>query len=381
MGFWRSALETLAKRKGVRAVIDNEIMLEDMEYVFGKNGSAQRFVDKTIVITGCGGFLGYYLTNCFVYLKSKGFPYRKLILLDTFLFGRPRWLEELERHHEDVEVHRFDIARDELEQAASALSADFVIHMASIASPSYYRKYPVETIEANVLGLRRLLEFYKHRPLDGLLFFSSSEVYGDPAPEAIPTPETYLGNVASIGPRACYDESKRMGETLCYVYHQTYGMPIRIVRPFNNYGPGMALTDKRVPADFAQAVLRGEDVVIYSDGRPTRTFCYIADAVDGYLRVLTHDEFGCFNIGMDRPEISVRRLADIYREAAAELWGYGGEVRFIVSEEKDYLTDNPNRRCPDITKARMALGFRPEISVERGVRRYLRYLRKELLPV
>jgi UDP-glucuronate decarboxylase len=361
----------------VPSVSRNDILVEDLAYIFGKTEKANRFAGKTIVITGCGGFIGFYLTHYFVYLKQQGIHYRSLVLLDTFRFGRPMWLEELARTESDIEIHTFDIATDRLDTVPAVGDADYVIHMASIASPSYYRQFPIETIDANVLGLKNLLEFYRHRSLDGLLFFSSSEVYGDPVPESIPTPETYLGNVSSLGPRACYDESKRMGETLCYVYQQTCQMPIRIVRPFNNFGPGMAVGDKRVPADFALAVLQHEDLIIHSDGTPTRTFCYIADAIAGYIQVLIYEQFDCFNIGMDQPEITVLQLADIFREQAAALWGYKGVVRFQPSMEKDYLTGNPSRRCPDITKARALLGFQPEIDVQDGVRRYLSFLSRE----
>ncbi|SFL80515.1 UDP-glucuronate decarboxylase [Paenibacillus sp. 1_12] len=355
----------------------NDIILEDLAYIFGQTEKADRFAGKTIVITGCGGFIGFYLTHYFIYLKLQGVPVESLVLLDSFRYGRPIWLEELSRDVANIEIHNFDIAVDKLESIPAAHRADYVIHMASIASPTYYRQFPIETIDANVLGLKNLLEFYRHRPVESLLFFSSSEVYGDPVPECIPTAETYLGNVSTLGPRACYDESKRMGETMCYVYHQTYHMPIRIVRPFNNFGPGMAVGDKRVPADFAQAVLTNKDLVIHSDGKPTRTFCYIADAIAGYIKVLTHDEFDCFNIGMDRPEITVLQLASIFRNQAADLWGYSGAILYQPSMEKDYLTGNPSRRCPDISKARQLLDFQPVIDVEVGVRRYLSFLAKE----
>ena len=146
--------------------------------------------------------------------------------------------------------------------------------MASIASPSFYRKYPIETLDANIWGLRRLLDFYCEKNIRGLAFYSSSEIYGDPTPENIPTPETYRGNVDCQGPRACYDEAKRFGETMCYLFHQKYNMPITIIRPFNNYGPGVRLNDARVLADFANAVRQNKDIVMFSDGSPTRTFCY-----------------------------------------------------------------------------------------------------------
>ncbi len=359
--------------------LSNPILQEDMAYIRQKMDDPARFAGRNILITGCGGFIGFYLTHFFVDLKRQGYGFGKLLLLDAFRSGMPEWVSRLAAEDRDIAVHTFDVARDALKHVQGADAADYVIHMASIASPTYYRQFPVETIEANVMGLQRLLEFYKNRKLEGLLYFSSSEVYGEPDPTCIPTPESYWGHVASMGPRACYDESKRMGETLCYVYYRTFGMPVRIVRPFNNFGPGMSLTDRRAPADFALAVLRNEAIVIHSDGKPTRTFCYIADAIDGYIRVLLHPRFDCFNIGSDGIELSVEQLAGIYSEAAAELWGYAGEVSYAPSPEKDYLTHNPTRRCPDLTKARSELAYCPQTDVAQGVRRYLRFLQKELI--
>ena len=227
------------------------------------------------------------------------------------------------------------------------------------------------------MGLKKLLDLYKNESLRGFLFFSSSEIYGDPDAEHIPTKEDYRGYVNTIGPRACYDESKRFGETICYEYAKEYNLPITLVRPFNNYGPGMKLGDKRVPADFANAVMKNEDIVILSDGKPTRTFCYIADAITGYLKVLLHGKFDVFNIGIDKPEISILELANIYADIARKLFDYQGNVIYQKSEEKNYLTDNPNRRCPVIEKANSILNYTPSIYVRDGVERFLKYLAEE----
>ena len=249
--------------------------------------------------------------------------------------------------------------------------------MASIASPSFYRKYPIETIDANIWGLRQLLDFYKdNRNFKSFLFFSSSEVYGDPDKNNIPTSENYRGNVAAIGPRACYDESKRFGETICYLYAKTYSMPISIVRPFNNYGPGMRIKDKRLPADFANQVLNKSDIKILSNGKPTRTFCYISDAIIGYLLALTNCKFDYFNIGNDKPEISVLEFAKIFVNHSFLIFNHTPDVFFEKSQEASYLIDNPNRRCPNISKARTILGFNPKIEPYEGVRRYLLFLKK-----
>lgn len=354
----------------------NSVLLSDLEQIHATIGARRaRFDGSVILVTGCAGFLGMYFMNYLVrYAWSLGV--RKVIGLDTFLLSKPRWLEDLVRDYPDiVDLTSFDISTDSLENIPQAKHARFVLHMASIASPTFYRRYPLETIDGNIWGLRRLLNFYDgSKELEGFLFFSSSEIYGDPDPANIPTPEDYRGNVACTGPRACYDESKRFGETLCYVYAATRGLPITVVRPFNNYGPGMRIDDRRLPADLAHCVLEEKDIVLYSSGSPTRTFCYISDAITGYLLCLLYGKFDAFNIGIEKPEISVRDLAEIYRKAAAEIVGYKGEVRFEVSDDKEYLSHNPQRRCPVITKARTVLGYAPEVLVEDGVGRYLRHL-------
>ena len=180
----------------------------------------------------------------------------------------------------------------------------------------------------------------------GFLFFSSSEIYGDPAPDAIPTPETYRGNVSCTGPRACYDESKRYGETLCVNFARQHGVPVAIARPFNNYGPGLKITDRRVIPDLARDVLDGRDVMLLSDGSATRTFCYVADAVVGYYKVLVRGRPGePYNIGIEAPEISMAELAETVVALARELFGYRAR-RVGASADADYLVDNPLASLP-----------------------------------
>ena len=230
-----------------------------------------------------------------------------------------------------------------------------------------------------IWGLRQLLDFYvDKKSFKSFLFFSSSEIYGDPDKKNIPTGENYKGNVSCLGPRACYDESKRFGETICFVYANQFSMPISIVRPFNNYGPGMRINDKRLPADFANQVLNNKNIEIFSNGKPTRTFCYITDAIIGYLLALTNCKFDYFNIGNDSPEISVLDFANIFIKQAESLFNFSPKVIFRVSKDNDYLVDNPNRRCPDITKAKKLLGFNPKIEPYEGVRRYLLFLKETI---
>jgi nucleoside-diphosphate-sugar epimerase len=238
-------------------------------------------------------------------------------------------------------------------------------------------------MDANVIGLRNLLDLSMRlgaegKPIESFLFFSSSEIYGDPTPENIPTPETYWGHVSCTGPRACYDESKRYGETLCVNFAAIHKVPIKTVRPFNNYGPGLKISDRRVLPDFFRDVLAGRDITLLSDGRATRTFCYVADAVTGYLLALLSPHNGeAFNIGTETPEISMRDLAGKVAALAAERSKQTGtrapQVTFAKSEDASYVTDNPQRRCPVIAKARRMLGYAPRIGLEEGLERTFRY--------
>ncbi|CAN5711025.1 SDR family oxidoreductase [soil metagenome] len=327
-----------------------------------------------LLIVGGAGFLGHYLVQgALDWNRTGGAAPIALTVWDNYSRGVPDWLTALEGDA-NLTLRRHDITAP---LPADIGDFDYVIHAASIASPTYYRKFPIETMDANVEGLRRLLDYARGqgeagRPLAGFLFYSTSEIYGDPDPANIPTPETYRGNVSCTGPRACYDESKRYGETLCVNFAAVHGLPVKIARPFNNYGPGLKITDRRVLPDFARDVLSGRDIVMLSDGAPTRTFCYIADAIVGYYKILVRGRPGeAYNIGIEAPEISMASLAEMVVAEARARFGYAGRVVRRQSEDSAYLTDNPNRRCPVIAKARSELGYEPSIGVEEGLRRAL----------
>jgi len=339
-------------------------------------GDFEAVAGKRVLVTGGAGFLGYYLTRSILHWNGvRPDASIDLSILDNFIRGIPAWIGRLEGR---ARVVRHDISEP---LPAELPDADYILHAASIASPVYYRLHPIETMDANVEGLRSLLEHCRarkatERPVSGFLFFSSSEIYGDPTPEHIPTPESYTGNVSCTGPRACYDESKRYGETLAVNFQQQFDLPIKIVRPFNNYGPGLKLDDGRLIPDFASSVLAGRDIEMYSDGSPTRTFCYVSDAVVGFYRALLHGRPGePYNIGSDGPEISVLEVAEKVTEIARETLGYGGRVVRRDHEDRHYLTDNPNRRCPNIEKARREIGFAPEVGLDEGLRRALLWYR------
>jgi dTDP-glucose 4,6-dehydratase/UDP-glucuronate decarboxylase len=341
--------------------------LRDARQIIENLGPAcSRFSDKIVLVTGAAGFLGSQFLHFFVALNASGRLEApcKVIAWDNSLRGLPDWLREMNARG-DLRWDAVDIVHP-----GTIPEVHFVIHAASIASPIFYRQHPIETMDANVIGLRNLLEAAVAKPVESFLFFSSSEIYGDPTPENIPTPETYPGHVSCTGPRACYDESKRFGETLCVNFWHTYHVPVKVVRPFNNYGPGLKITDGRVLPDFFRDALAGRDISILSDGKATRTFCYTSDAVTGYLLALLSEHSGePFNIGTDDDEVSVVDLARM----VAQIAGRGSKVTFRRSEDPNYTTDNPQRRCPDIAKARRMLRYAPNVSLREGLTRLHEY--------
>ncbi len=354
---------------------NKSIIYNDLNYIYN-NTKDLNFEEASILITGCAGFLGFYLTK---YLTTfhKNLRLKSIIALDSFILGNcPKWLSELENDYSEIlTVKKFILGSNKISNLDGYQEVTHIFHMASIASPTFYRKYPIETIDANIWGLRDLLDSYVNSDyLKSLIFFSSSEIYGDPDKANIPTSEEYRGYVSCTGPRACYDESKRFGETLCTIYRKQFSMPISIVRPFNNYGPGMKIEDKRLPADLANCIVNNKDIYLFSNGLPTRTFCYVADAIIGFLKVLSSNFHTEFNIGIDDSETSVIELANIYKEIGESLFSYTGKIVSKKSDDKNYLLDNPTRRKPDISKARKLLKFNPKIDVHSGVKNYLIFL-------
>ena len=364
----------MAELAGADAVVNT-----DLTYIREQlDTEMPRLSGSRLLITGGAGFLGYYMVQAVLRQNDEGGREPvELTILDNFMRGTPPWIARISERP-DVKLLTHDI-RQPLPDSLGQL--DFIVHAAGIASPHVYRRHPLETMDANVNGLRYLLDEAARQTaeghqISGFLFYSSSEIYGDPHPDAIPTPESYRGNVSCTGPRACYDESKRYGETLAVTFADQHALPIAIARPFNNYGPGMKVNDGRVIADFCRAVIEGRDITMFSDGSPRRTFCYVADAVIGYYKILTRGLPGeSYNIGSDGPEISMAELARLVAEAGRTLFDYQGEVVLGKSNDAEYMTDNPNRRCPDLTKARTELNYEPEVDLLEGIRRTLIWYR------
>lgn len=346
----------------------NSVEKTDLAYIHNKAKQEFEILSgNTLLFTGASGFLGYYFIKS-ILAWNDTHPNKKIALyaLDNFPSGIPAWLPK----RGDLKIIKEDVTKY---KPAPTQAFDYIIHAASIASPTFYRKYPIETINANVQGLYNVLGYMVKRQktskkVKGLLFFSSSEIYGDPTKENIPTPEEYRGNVSCTGPRACYDESKRFGETLCVNYSNVHNLPIKIARPFNNYGPGLKLTDGRVVPDFAKDILENKDISLLSEGSPTRTFCYITDALVGYIKILVKGRNGeSYNIGVEKEEISIVDLAKKMKQISAKLFGYNGDIIMEKSKDQNYLTDSPNRRCPQISKARKDLQYNPQVSLTEGL--------------
>jgi len=321
---------------------------------------AQAFAGKTVLITGGQGFLGRYFIEVFAGMNKTVLSSNpvKVVALDNLITSR----RASEMKHEGMSF----VAHDVIQPYDHPGPIDFIIHAAGIASPFYYRAYPLETLDVAITGTRNMLTLAEAKGAR-FAFFSSSEIYGDPDAKHVPMQESYRGNVASQGPRACYDESKRVGETLCYIFHTKYGTSTTIIRPFNVYGPGMGELDYRVLPNFASRIKGGQPLNVYGSGVQTRTFCYITDALVGFLLAVLKGVPGeTYNIGNPRPEISMVQLVEALQGAV------GRKVPYNLIEYPDsYPADEPMRRSPDIRKARLQLEFEPQVSLDDGLKRFM----------
>jgi dTDP-glucose 4,6-dehydratase len=275
--------------------------------------------------------------------------------LDNFLTGHQRNIEHLTGHPQ----FRF-IRHDVTCPTEIAGPVDYVLHMASPASPKDYLEYPVETLDVGSLGTRRMLELAESRGAKFLLT-STSETYGDPAVH--PQVETYWGNVNPVGPRSCYDESKRFAEALTMAWHRSRGLQTSIARIFNTSGPRMKLNDGRVVPAFLDQALRGDPITVFGDGMQTRSFCYVSDLVDGLVRLMLSSEIYPVNLGNPR-ETNMLEFAGLIRD----LTGSSAPVVHRPLPE-----DDPRQRRPDISKAERVLGWRPVVSLEEGLQRTVSY--------
>ena len=303
-------------------------------------------------ISGAAGFIGSHLCDR---LLADG---DSVVAVDNLVTGSRRNLLHL-ADHPKFQFFEFDVTNP----VTIAGEFDQVWHLASLASPMAYLAHPIETLESGSTGTRNLLELARR---DGARFLlsSTSECYGDPLEH--PQKETYWGHVNPIGPRSVYDEAKRFGEAVTMAYYRYHKVDTRIVRIFNTYGPRLQLNDGRVVSNFMKQALRGEPLTVYGDGRQTRSFCYVSDEIDGFLRLSKSEEHLPVNIG-NPDEFTILECAQM----VLKVTGSKSEIRYEPLPQ-----DDPKQRRPDITKARQLLQWEPKIDLETGLRKSLDYFKK-----
>lgn len=308
---------------------------------------------KTILITGGAGFIGSHLCEK---LLERG---DKVICLDNLFTGSKNNIEPF-RASKNFKFVEHDI----IEPFFTEEKIDQIYNLACPASPIHYQFDAIKTVKANTVGVINMLGLAKAHGAR-ILQASTSEVYGDPAEH--PQKESYWGNVNPIGPRACYDEGKRVAETLFFDYYRKYNLEIRVARIFNTYGPNMARNDGRVVSNFITQALSGEDITIYGDGAQTRSFCYVSDLADGLIKLMNKDQFsGPVNLG-NPVESTIKEIA----EKIISLAGSKSEIVY-----KPLPQDDPRQRRPDITLAKEKLNWQPEVKLEAGLKQAIEYFKK-----
>lgn len=307
-----------------------------------------------VLVTGAAGFLGSHLCD---QLLDEGY---EVIGMDNRVSGKTENLDDAFQHS-TFSFYEHDVT--EFIHVSGELDA--VLHLASLASPVFYREHPIKTLKVGALGTHKTLGLAKEKDAT-YLFTSTSEVYGDP--EVNPQPEDYRGNVDPYGPRSCYDESKRYGESLVRAYRDEHGLDVRVARIFNTYGPRMRLDDGRVIPNFMKQALTGKDLTVYGDGKQTRSFCYVSDMIDGLVALLESDTQEPVNIG-NPDERTINELAEVVLEVT------GSESGITHGE---LPPQDPQVRRPDISKARSELGWEPDVGLEEGLKKSIEYFESQL---
>ncbi len=346
----------------------NKVMQEDVRNIAEDlKPIAEKLSGKTLLITGGAGFLGNYFLLTIDYLNRNVLtePCR-VISVDNFITGMKYNVEEGPNFK--------SIKHDIVKPLKIDENIDYIIHAAGIGSPKFYRIYKIETIDVGVLGTKNMLEMAREKKVKSFMFFSSSEVYGDSDSRFVPTLESYNGNVSCTGPRSNYDESKRLGETLCVAYNETHNVPVKMVRPFNVYGPGMREDDYRVVPNFVANAFKGNPLPVYGEGHHTRTFCYITDAMVGFFKVLLCEHIKeSFNVGTEKGETTMEELAHLI----ADIFDNKVQVEKAPGLNDAYGKSDPKRRCPDITKMRTLLNHHPKVDLRTGLKRFIKWAAEE----
>ncbi len=318
------------------------------------------FSGKKFLISGANGFLGKYFIKTLINLNKKLKKKASVIAIDIKFDNC--------EIYSDKNVKK--IKKDINKVSNLNFKCDYVLHAAGIPSPKHYFKKPIEAIFTSITGTKKLLEYSKKNK-SKFIFFSSSEIYGNPDKKNIPTKETYNGNVSSIEDRSCYDEGKRVGETLCYFYKIKENVNCAIFRPFNVFGPGMPKNDYRVFPRFFSSIKRNQPITIFKSGKQTRTFCYVTDAITAMFLVIIKGNSFVYNIGNDRPEINMSKLYEIIKRNIKKKIKYKN-----IDYPKSYPRVEPQRRCPNINKIKKELNFKNRVKIGESIKRFYNWSTK-----
>jgi UDP-glucuronate decarboxylase len=324
------------------------------------NSYSKYFSGKKFLISGANGFLGKYFIKTLLVMNTTLTKKVKILAIDIKFDKSEIYLD---KNVKKIKKNINNITKINFK-------ADYVLHAAGIPSPKNYFKKPIEAIFTSITGAKKLLE-YSHKNKAKFIFFSSSEIYGNPDKKNIPTKETYNGNVSCIEDRACYDEGKRVGETLCYFYKIKQKLSISIFRPFNVFGPGMPKNDYRVFPRFFNSIKRNQPITIFKNGKQTRTFCYVTDAITAMFLVIIKGNNFVYNIGNDKPEINMTTLHKSIEKSIKKKVSYKN-----ISYPKNYPQIEPQRRCPNIDKLKNELNFSGKVSLNDAISRFYLWTKK-----
>lgn len=337
----------------------NKIILEDLEYISKGLNNLNKLSGKVVLISGANGFLPAYIVESILFLQAKN------IIENVKILALVRNISKAKLRFKDYLENKslIFLEQDVCIPLNYKEKVNFIIHAASQASPKYYGTDPIGTLSANVIGTINMLEFAQKQSVESFLYFSSSEVYGVVDESQMPIKESNFGYLDPINVRSCYAESKRMGENICIAFMHQHHIPVKIVRPFHTYGPGMMLNDGRVYADFISDIVNNRNIVMKSDGLAQRAFCYLSDATIAFLLVLLKGEEGQpYNVGNPNCEISIVNLAqllvDLFPSKMIKL-------QRIENISNNYIHSKVNRNLPDIEKIK-SLGWIPKISINEG---------------
>lgn len=322
---------------------------------------------KTILISGGAGFIG---VNLIQYLLEQ--DNHKIIVLDNFITSeKSRFLSFKQRYNDQILLFDVDICDIDIKTELAKLnihSIDEIYHLASLASPQVYKKFPLETLDVGYNGTKYLLNLARNIYNAKLLFASTSEVYGDALID--PQHEKYYGNVNPYGERSCYDESKRIGEALCYTFRHKYGVDVKVARIFNTYGPYMSLDDGRIITEVIKSLKQKKELIIYGDGKQTRSFCYVADTVAMLVRLMNSDVSVPINIGNDHTQMTINDTTD----SIQKIWNDIYSKDIVVKKVYKQLTqDDPLQRKPCLKLQKQLLGEYQYTSFEDGIRKTIEY--------